>query len=303
MVALDYKLKTGEICDIITSKDPNKGPNRNWLNIVKTNEARSKIRSWFKKERREENIETGRDMLEKEFKRNHIRIDEAHLAEFLSTDLKKHNCNTIEDFYASIGYGGIVLSKIIPHLRTKYEKEYAVEPEETSDIKLVNAEKLKGDTSQIILDEISSCSVKYSQCCNPLPGDEIVGFITRGHGLSIHTKSCTNYVSVLKRNNPEEMNRWVEVSWTNRKTSQLLPATIEILSVDRVGLVFDITKILMESHIQILHQNSRSIKNGNAICELTIHVMNAQQLSDLLLKLEKIKGVISVKRPSEKVEK
>jgi GTP pyrophosphokinase len=303
MVALDYKLKTGEICDIITSKDPNKGPNRNWLNIVKTNEARSKIRSWFKKERREENIETGRDMLEKEFKRNHIRIDEAHLAEFLSTDLKKHNCNTIEDFYASIGYGGIVLSKIIPHLRTKYEKEYAVEPEETSDIKLVNAEKLKGDTSQIILDEISSCSVKYSQCCNPLPGDEIVGFITRGHGLSIHTKSCTNYVSVLKRNNPEEMNRWVEVSWTNRKTSQLLPATIEILSVDRVGLVFDITKILMESHIQILHQNSRSIKNGNAICELTIHVMNAQQLSDLLLKLEKIKGVISVKRPSEKIEK
>lgn len=298
MVPIDYKLKTGQICDVITSKDPNKGPNRSWLNIVKTNEAKSKIRTWFKKECREENIITGKESLEKEFKRNHINIPEDEIAEFLADDLKKHNCQTVDDFYASIGYGGIVLSKIIPRLRIKYEKLHAPEPESINDIAIVEPEKIKNSTNQIILDEINSCSVKYAQCCNPLPGDEIIGFITRGHGLSIHTKKCTNYISVLKRGNPDDLARWVEVSWTNKKNSQLLPASIEIYSEDRVGLIFDITKILAELHIQILHQSSRSVKNGKAICELTIQVKDASELSELLVKLEKIKGVISVKRPS-----
>lgn len=303
MVPLDYQLQTGQICDVITSKDPNKGPNRSWLGIVKTNEAKSKIRSWFKKANREENIAEGKAALEKEFKRNHIHIPEDELENFLANDFKKHSCSNLDDYYASIGYGGIVLSKIIPKIRSRYEKEYLTETEDTesnSGIKIVNSENKKNSGSQIILDEISNCSVKYSQCCNPLPGDEIVGFITRGHGLSIHTKTCTNYVSVLKRNNPEELERWVEVSWTNGQSSQLLPASIEVLSTDRVGLVFDITKILMESHIQILHSSSRSVKNGNAVVELTIQVMSANQVEEIVSKLSKIKGVISVERPSEK---
>lgn len=301
MVPLDYQLQTGQICDIITSKDPNKGPNRSWLGIVKTNEAKSKIRSWFKKANREENISEGKQALEKELKRNHIHIPEEKLEEFLSVDFKKHNCSNIEDYYASIGYGGIVLSKIIPKIRSRYEREYLTETEESNNgIKIVDSSKKKTSGSQIILDEISNCSVKYSQCCNPLPGDDIIGFITRGHGLSIHTKTCTNYVSVVKRNNPEELERWVEVSWTNSASSQLLPASIEVLSVDRVGLVFDITKILMESHIQILHSSSRSVKNGNAIVELTVQVMNTNQVEELVSRLSKIKGVISVDRPSEK---
>lgn len=301
MVPLDYQLQTGQICDIITSKDPNKGPNRSWLGIVKTNEAKSKIRSWFKKANREENISEGKQALEKELKRNHIHIPEEKLEEFLSVDFKKHNCSNIEDYYASIGYGGIVLSKIIPKIRSRYEREYLTETEESNNgIKIVDSSKKKTSGSQIILDEINNCSVKYSQCCNPLPGDDIIGFITRGHGLSIHTKTCTNYVSVVKRNNPEELERWVEVSWTNSASSQLLPASIEVLSVDRVGLVFDITKILMESHIQILHSSSRSVKNGNAIVELTVQVMNTNQVEELVSRLSKIKGVISVDRPSEK---
>ncbi|MBR6394957.1 MAG: bifunctional (p)ppGpp synthetase/guanosine-3',5'-bis(diphosphate) 3'-pyrophosphohydrolase [Ruminococcus sp.] len=292
IVPLDYKLQTGQICEIITSKDPEKGPNRAWLNIVQTNEARSKIRSWFKKERRDENIIEGKAALEREFKRHRINLPESEYEDFLSDDFKRHNCETLDDFYASIGYGGILLSKIIPRLKDKYEKIHSAD-EETPTPNIIKA-KTTGRSS-IILDEIDDMLVKFAQCCNPLPGDDIVGFITRGHGISVHTVQCTNYKAVIARNDPEEMSRWVEIQWTENSNTQL-QTSFEVTAIDRVGLVYDISAVLLEARVPIVHSASRVLKNGNALFESTIVISSTEQLNNLFEKLRKIKGVISVER-------
>ena len=294
MVPLDYPLQTGQICEVLTSKDPNKGPNRAWLGIVKTNEAKSKIRSWFKKECREENVATGKASLEQEFKRCHINLPESEWEAFLADDLKRHNCATLEDFFASIGYGGITLSKIMPRLKEVYVKTHG--PEEVNDnpVEPVTPQDAVAGKSCIVLYKID-CVFKFAQCCNPLPGDEIVGFITRGHGISVHNINCVNYQAALKRNDPEEMARWLPVQWTNNTTA-LIPTSIEVIAVDRVGLVFDITKILSESHIQIVHSASRNLRNGNAIFEASVQVAGMDQLKTIMDKLRKIRGVISVER-------
>ena len=296
MVPLDYELKTGEICEVLTSKDPNKGPNRAWLGIVKTNEAKSKIRSWFKKECREENIITGRASLEQEFKRCHINLPESEWAEFLADDLKRHNCDTVEDFYASIGYGGITLSKIMPRLKEVYVKTHGADEEKESAVTVPTKELSPQKKSCIILDKINDCAFKFSQCCNPLPGEEIVGFVTRGHGISVHSVNCVNYQAALKRNDPEEMARWLPVRWSENTSTTLIPTSIEVVASDRVGLVFDITKILSESHILIVHSSSRNLRNGNAIFEASVQVAGADQLKSIMDKLRKIQGVISVER-------
>ena len=296
MVPLDYELKTGEICEVLTSKDPNKGPNRAWLGIVKTNEAKSKIRSWCKKDCREENITTGRASLEQEFKRCHINLPESEWAEFLADDLKRHNCDTVEDFYASIGYGGITLSKIMPRLKEVYVKTHGADEEKESAVTVPTKELSPQKKSCIILDKINDCAFKFSQCCNPLPGEEIVGFVTRGHGISVHSVNCVNYQAALKRNDPEEMARWLPVRWSENTSTALIPTSIEVVASDRVGLVFDITKILSESHILIVHSSSRNLRNGNAIFEASVQVAGADQLKSIMDKLRKIQGVISVER-------
>ncbi len=295
MVPLDYQLQTGEICEVLTSKDPNKGPNRAWLGIVKTNEAKSKIRSWFKKECREENITTGKASLEQEFKRCHINLPESEWEAFLADDLKRHNCDTLDDFYASIGYGGVMLSKIMPRLKELYVKSHGAEEEEANPVAPVVPPETASGKDCIVLDRIDDCVFKFAQCCNPLPGDDIVGFITRGHGISVHTKNCVNYQAALKRNDPAEMARWLPVQWTNN-TSTLIPTSIEVIATDRVGLVFDITKILSESHILIVHSSSRNLRNGNAIFEASVQVAGTDQLQAIIDKLRKIRGVISVER-------
>ncbi|WP_297958349.1 bifunctional (p)ppGpp synthetase/guanosine-3',5'-bis(diphosphate) 3'-pyrophosphohydrolase [uncultured Ruminococcus sp.] len=292
IVPLDYQLQTGQICEIITSKDPEKGPNRAWLNIVQTNEARSKIRSWFKKERREENIVEGRTQLEREFKRHRINLKEEQYTEFLQDDFKRHNCETLDDFYASIGYGGILLSKIIPRLKDKYEKLYEKD-DEPSVIPLVKPKP--NCRSSIVLDQIDDMLIKFAQCCNPLPGDDIIGFITRGYGVSVHTTNCTNYKAALARNNPEELERWVDIQWTDSSDTQL-QTSFEVTATDRVGLVYDISAVLLEARVPIVHSASRVLKNGNALFEGTIVISSTEQLKNLFEKLRKIKGVISVER-------
>lgn len=294
IVPLDYKLQTGEICEIITSKDPEKGPNRAWLDIVKTNEAKAKIRSWFKKECREENIVQGKAELEREFKRHKMKVPEEKMEEFLADDLKRHNCSSVEDFYASIGYGGILLSKIISHLKDKYQKLYASSATDENE-KPVSLIKPTSSKNTIILDKIDDCVVKFAQCCNPLPGDEIVGFITRGHGISVHTTSCTNYKAVLGRNNPEELERWCDIQWSE-ESNGALQTSIEVIATDRVGLVYDISSVLMESRIPIIHSSSRNLKNGNALFEATITIASTEQLKNLFDKIRRIKDVISVER-------
>ncbi len=290
MVPLDYKLQTGQIVEVLTSKE-DKGPNRDWISIVKTNEAKSKMRSWFKKERREENIVTGKAELEKEFKKFGIKVPEEDLPEFLSYDLKKHNCLTIDDFYASIGYGGITLSKIMTRLKDSYIKKYGDEAEKLESANVIKPKQDANRKSGITLDNIDDVLVKFAQCCNPLPGDEIVGFITRGHGISVHTQSCTNYKSAIEKGN--NLERWVEVEWTNNVSTNMRTG-IRVIANDRVGLLYDITAVLAESRIPMNHSSSRILKNGNAIFEASINISGKEQLNSLFEKLRKIKGVISV---------
>ncbi|MBR2913792.1 MAG: bifunctional (p)ppGpp synthetase/guanosine-3',5'-bis(diphosphate) 3'-pyrophosphohydrolase [Oscillospiraceae bacterium] len=293
IVPLDYELQTGQICEIMISKDPDKGPNRAWLDIAKTNDAKAKMRSWFKKERREENIITGRSMLEKELRRSHIDIPEKELEGFLADDLKRHNCTSLEDFYASIGYGGITLQKLVPRWKDLYNKNYRTE-ERQQEQSIITPVRTPS-ASRIILDDISDCAVKFAQCCNPLPGDDIVGFITRGHGISVHTTKCINYKSMLSRNIPEEQERWVEIQWTDTSNTSMQTG-IEVVALDRVGLVFDICAILTDARIPIVHSSSRVLKNGNAIFDASIKIVNKSQLTSVFDRIRKIKGVLSVER-------
>ncbi|MDD6344937.1 MAG: bifunctional (p)ppGpp synthetase/guanosine-3',5'-bis(diphosphate) 3'-pyrophosphohydrolase [Oscillospiraceae bacterium] len=300
IVPLDYKLSTGEICHIITSKDPKKGPNRAWLGIVKTNEAKSKIKLWFKRECREENIIQGRLELEREFKRYRINVPEEERAQLLADDFKRHNCNSMEDFYAAIGYGGITLSRIMPRLKDKYLKMYGNDINDTNDTNDSAPSVIPASPesrSAVILDDIDSCVVKYAQCCNPLPGDDIVGFITRGYGISVHTRKCSNYRAALERNNPEELERWCEIKWSSKGNSSI-QTSIEVTAIDRVGLVCDISSILAEARIPIVHSSSRNLRNGNAVFEATIKIVSTEQLKNLFEKLRRVKDVISVDRAS-----
>ncbi len=292
IVPFDYRLTTGEIVEIVTTNAPNHGPNRNWLNICRTNEAKSKIRSWFKKERREENIVTGKAELEREFKRNFIRVPEEELADFLKDDIKRHNCQTLDDFYAAIGYGGVILSRFMQRLKDEYSKKY-VAPE---NIEIVTAEMVtatKKQQSGIIVDELDNCLIKCSQCCSPLPGDDIIGFITRGHGVSIHKRDCVNYVNRNKASENEA--RWVEVQWSSNKQTSY-KATIDIVSNDRGGLLADVSTELATMKIPIHELSARELKNGNANIVVTVGIAGADQLSGVITRLRKIKGVISVDR-------
>ena len=295
LVPLEYKLKSGDIVDIITSKDPKKGPNRAWLNIVATVEAKSKIKSWFKKEKRDENIVQGKEMLMREFKRNRMNVPEQDMSNFLCDDFKRYNCNTLDDYYACIGYGGVIISKIIQRLKNKYDKMYTP-IDEQEDIIEKNAKnrKVNNISQGIVFDNgLDNCEVKLSQCCNPVPYDDIVGFITRGKGISIHKTTCPNYKSAVRKNNEPE--RWITAHWAKGKF-EYFQVNMEVIANDRIGLVFDITSIMTQSHIMIIHSSSGKLKNGNAYIRATISITSLDQMKNLFDKIKKVKGVISVNR-------
>ncbi|MBP1560101.1 MAG: bifunctional (p)ppGpp synthetase/guanosine-3',5'-bis(diphosphate) 3'-pyrophosphohydrolase [Oscillospiraceae bacterium] len=291
LVSLDYQLSTGEIVEILTSKDPDHGPNRAWLDICKTNEAKSKIRSWFKKERREENIANGKEELEKEFKRNYIRIPEEELPQFLADDMKRHNCNSLDDFYAAIGYGGVILSRMMQRLKDKYAKLY----EQTStEIKTFTPKK---SSTGIVVDGQENVLVKYSRCCNPLPGDDIVGFITRGHGVSVHKKDCENYVNAMKSG--QEPERWIEVQWAENSINNSTPiykVTLDIVSSENLLLLAEVSKTLADMHIPVSEISVKELKNGNTGIFVTISTAGKAQLNNIIAKIKKLPNVISVDR-------
>lgn len=291
LVSLDYKINTGEIVEIILSKDPNHGPNRAWLEIVKTNEAKSKIRSWFKKECRDENIEHGKAILEREFRRNQIRITEDETEQFLSMDIKRHNCTSLDDFYAAIGYGGVILSKIMQRLKDEYTKKYVdtVQEEPKPEIPPVEHKSNTG----IIVDGIENCQTRCAQCCNPVPGDDIIGFITRGHGIKVHRKDCENYLKSIEQN--EDTDRWVSVHWPKR-AKQTYRATLDIVSSDGTGLLNDVTSVMSELHIPINEMTAKELKNGNANILITFSISDTEQLNGIINRIRKIKGIISVDR-------
>lgn len=294
MVSLDHKLKTGEIVEIITN--PNHTPSRSWLKMCVTNEARSKIRTWFKRERREENIFEGRRTLEAEFRRNLIRIPEDELEEFLSADMKKHNCETLDDFFAAIGYGGIQVSKLMQHLKAAYTKQIQ-EKELPEQERILNTIKEGGDKSKsgVIVDGIPDCEIKFAQCCNPLPGDDIIGFVTRGHGISVHKTDCANYLGQMS--NEEQRERWINVKWAEKSgENSYFKVTLDILATDRIGLLADISVELSNIRIPMHEATARELKNGNASVMVTISVAGVNQLNNVIQRLKKVPSVISVDR-------
>ena len=295
MVPLDYILQTGEICDIITTKQEDKGPSRDWLNIVRTSEARNKIRSWFKKEKREENIAAGKAEIEKEFKRNYIRLSVDKYDEFLLLLVEKHKCGNIDEFYAKIGYGAISVTRIMPAIKDLYNKfvkadEAALPPKPFIP---KPTEHSHSNKDGIIVEGFDDCQIKLSKCCNPLPGDRIIGFITRGHGISIHKRDCINVpVDIAEC---EEPGRWLNANWDTDVRFDL-NTTLSIFCIDRENLLSDIMRVCYEIKITIRNLEAKVLHNGNSLITLSITVDNTEHLNSFLTRLKKIENVVSVER-------
>ncbi len=296
IVPIDYVVKTGEIVEIITSSQQNKGPSRDWLKFVKTSGARNKIRSWFKKERREENILEGKMEVEREFKRNFIRLNERDLEKFLFEVAQRQRFNSVDDFYAAIGYGGISLNKMMPHIKDEYVKEFKQpEPVEEDVIKITKPSQKKRTKSSegVVIEGIDNCLIKLSKCCSPVPGDKIIGFITRGHGVSIHKRDCTNVPKVIEL--ADEPDRWIPAGW-DESVKEDFTATVSLACLDRVGLMADISKMIADMRVMIYGINTKSKKDGRASLELTIGVNGIEHLNSVMAKLRKINGVLDVER-------
>lgn len=290
IVPLDYNVKTGEIIEIMTSSQQGKGPSRDWLNIVKTSQAKSKIRQWFKKERRDENIIEGKAQLEREFKRNFIRLSEEDYEEFIFKIAERQHCKTIEDFYAAIGYGGISLIRLMPKIKEDYNKL-----RKSDDPVIITAPVKKKTKSKegVIVEGIDNCLIKFSRCCNPLPGDDIIGFITRGHGVSIHTRKCTNVpADISKAGEPE---RWITAYWdTNVKED--FKCTLQLFCLNRIGLFADVSSLLANMRIMINDISTRNTTDGRVIVMVTVSVNGVEHLNSLVAKIGKIDGVLSIER-------
>ncbi len=294
MVALDTVLHTGNIIEIVTSNAKgSQGPSRDWLKIVKTAEARNKIRSWFKKERREENIQEGRTELEREFRRNLISLPDEEMEKFLLDVAKRYHFQNVDDFLAAIGYGGVLLSKIMPRVKEDYNRQYRTkEPAEDLEKALTTAKppkKERGASSGVIVEGIEGCLVKFARCCNPLPGDDIIGFITRGYGVSIHKRDCVN---VTVDTQPE---RWVQCHWAN-VVREKFKSSLDILATDRGGIIADVSIVLSNMHVPIHSLTAKELKNHTTSIQMTIVVNDLDQLQLVITNLRKINGVLKVKR-------
>lgn len=292
IVPLDYQIKMGEIIEVLTTSAPGHGPSRDWLNFVKTGEARNKIRSWFKKERREENIEQGRAELERELSRNNIRLSDERMQEFLLAQCKKQHCETLDDFYAAIGYGGVLLSRLIPRMKEEYQR--IVKQEERTPEQLRPA-KPRHNNGGVIVENMDNCLVKFARCCNPVPGDEIIGFITRGFGVSVHKRDCVNVPLHIEE--APEPDRWVAVKWEDSVKSEF-KATLQIQASDRQGLLMDVTSQLAAIHVSIHDFHAREAREGTAMLSVTVGVSSVEHLQTVIARLSKIPGVQHVERHS-----
>ena len=310
IVTLDHVLKNGDIVEILTSKNA-KGPSRDWMKIAKSTEARSKIRQWFKKERKDENIVNGRSAFDAELRHCGISMKDVLDPEFLPVLLKKVAYPTLEDLYAAIGYGGFTAQKAVSRIQGELQRrqqqrqqeqlllEAATEEKKEEPAKAPDAAKQQKQPKAvkseqgIIVEGLDNCLVKFSKCCTPVPGDDIVGFITRGYGVSVHRADCPN-ASAEKR--AEQPNRWIRVSW-GTDTNDSYPTTIEAVCKDRLNLLLDISAALSSTKTFVLGLNTRSSEDGFAIIRVEVRIKDGTQLNNLMNKLHQISGVLKVTRP------
>ncbi|MDM8109733.1 bifunctional (p)ppGpp synthetase/guanosine-3',5'-bis(diphosphate) 3'-pyrophosphohydrolase [Phascolarctobacterium faecium] len=293
IVPLDYKLSNGDIVEVITSKQAT-GPSRDWMNIVGSSDTRNKIRSWFKKERREENIAKGREMLEKETKRLGYDIKVLLKADKLKTVAASFRLDGEEALYASVGYGGVTLNGVMSKLVELYKKEQKLTV--TKDLSQLLAElkprRSKAKTSHgILVKGEEGIMVKLARCCNPIPGDPVIGYITRGSGISVHRTDCPNVLS----NNPDEQRRLIEVSW-DITTDAVYKVNIVINASDRPGMMADIMQVTSEAKLNINALNCRTDKHKNAYITMGLDISNLEQLDNIMNKIKRMKGVYSVER-------
>ena len=289
MMPIVTKLKNGDIVEIVTS-DKSKGPSRDWLKFIKSSTAKTRIQQWFKKNEREANIAKGKDALEREVKRIGMSYQELFKPEFVDVAVNRYKFNSLDDMYASVGFGTITAGKIVSRVLEEYRK---VNKEENIEEKIEELKKTKEDkpsSSGIIVKGIDNCLVRLSKCCNPVPGDEIVGYITKGRGVSVHRKDCKNVKDLF-----EEENRMIDVSWYTDEPSSY-NVDIVMFSNDRDGLLADIISTVTAEKAPLMAVNSKVSKERIVITELTIEVNNIAQLNSVLKSLRKIDSVYDVKR-------
>ncbi|WHH59066.1 bifunctional (p)ppGpp synthetase/guanosine-3',5'-bis(diphosphate) 3'-pyrophosphohydrolase [Petroclostridium sp. X23] len=292
IVPIEYNLKNGDIIDVLTSSSVH-GPSRDWLKIAKTSQARNKINQWFKKDKRDENIARGKEQIEKELKKLGLQHNQLFKNEWVEIVLKKYSYQSIEDMYASIGHGAMTASKIISRLREEYKKTIKPEalevlPEDTENY--ANTRKRKQSNNGIIVKGIDNCLVRLSRCCNPVPGDDVIGYITRGRGVSVHRRDCSNVSS-----EENEQNRLIEVAWEVSQNASYL-SDVQILANDRVGLLVEVTNSAADSKIPLKAMNARTSKDRVAVINLTLEISDTEQLDKIIKRLRKIDGVFQVTR-------
>ena len=303
IVPIDKIPGNGDIIEIITSNS-SKGPSRDWLKIVKTGQARSKIRQWFKKEKRPENIVVGRTEVEREIKRLYKQITDAEINDIITTIAKKVGINNADDFYNTLGFGGLSLQKFMPKIKDEVEKLRSADAPETqedelSKIKLASASATKRmrSSSGIIIDGESGYQVKFAKCCNPLPGDKIVGFVTRGFGVSVHKADCPNVI--ISRGNEDNLARWVRAEWENTDNnaqSSTYEAMIQIIADDGIGVLAGISVTLADMKVYISQINTQVNKDGDNIINILIGCRNVSHYDAIVARLRSVPNVVSVRR-------
>ena len=293
IVPLDTVVKTGQVVEIITSNQQGKGPSRDWLGIVKSGEARSKIRAWFKKEKRDENIVQGKADLEHEFKRNYLRFEPGQYDEFVKKIAERQHFDSVEDFYAAIGYGGVQISRLMPGIKDEYNRNWKIKEAATPSVnKVVKTHQTKSSDG-VVVEGIDNCLINMAKCCSPLPGEPIIGFITRGHGLTVHRRDCKN-VPVDIANSPEP-ERWISAHWDS-KVKVEARSSLDVYAIDRDGVVLDITTTIVNAHVKLHTINARPINDGNCITSMSITVNNKEHLDAIIRLLSKIDGVYLIER-------
>ena len=290
----DVKLRNGDIVEILTSKSA-KGPSRDWLNICKSNQARSKIKQWFKKEKREENIARGKTSFEGELRRLNISPTLLQDEELQPLLLRKLSFDSLDDMYAAIGYGGITAVKAMGKIREDLLKasRSAAAPKESKVLEISQpVQQDRHSNTGVIVEDIESCMIKFSRCCTPVPGDDIVGFITKGYGVSIHRRDCPN---ARAANNPDLAARWVNVSWITRGEKPFA-TTLEVLAEDRDGLLLDVASALTSQRIRMREINGKDLPGGRCGFTVTFEVTGLEQLTGVMNRLRSIESVVEVKR-------
>ena len=289
MMPIITKLNNGDIVEIITS-DNSKGPSRDWLKFVQSTQAKTKIQQWFKKHERQENIEKGKVLIEREVKRIGMHFDELFVEKYYAPALQKFTFKTLDDMYSAVGFGSIGASKIITRTLEEYRKFNKEQDVEEKIEELQTRRRAKSSNTGIIVKGIDNCLVKISKCCNPVPGDEIVGYITRGRGVTVHRKDCKNVKDLIK-----EEGRIIDVIWDGQKESSY-NVDITVFANDRDGLLADVIKVISSSDAQLIAVSAKANREKIAIIEITVEVKNINDLNKTLRELGKIDSVYDVKR-------